>query len=741
MRARTPAKRFATLLLAWLVLVPVAVLGPSGSADAVEPARIESSPQHHDLTGGLGANEPTAELQFGRRLSSGTTTMAARGAAAALPLPTQPELDRPEFRIWPHEDLNQLVNLDSFLMITDGFEVQQWCYCFWFFNAYFRATPFGSTFEFRETDTGRREEVDCWGPGAPWFPGMEDASSFPFCGKEWEHSSSVTGEVEAEARVNFIIVVTGSINLVYPAQSRASDTKILDVGEVQSIGQTIALPVVDPPGGSDSGGFCSHWGISVVCWVGEQAADLALDAILAAAPFLREVKSFFDGCAGAALDAVGGVVDILRELKDAITDPVAFVNEKLQEFRDLIEAVREDPVAFAEEVLGDLARLDVLENEGLSVWLGEIICMLAIEYFTGKAATTIVAGARRWLRDRRDNPDGPDVPDPNCILSSFPGATRVLMADGTHERIDDIRPGDRVMSFDVDTSVWEPKQVLDQWSHVDRGPPAWATLSNDATITATDDHPFFVPATGSVGSWVELRDLESGDLLLTPNGPAAVDSVLVGSDRDWVVWELTVEDNHNFAVQAGDADLLVHNGRRCPGDPDDINHTNHPDGPATAAEQAAWERYLERMDAEGTVPLTADEWLARKRDLDAARLRGSAFENDALTELGLDKNTLQIGDDPGFIPDGIRDPDFRPGDPADFVEMKNVEYLSDTGNVSAMLDYIQENGGDMELVIGPQTRISEPLRRRLEEAGATVSIFENGTVRNVPLSSIPSGPP
>lgn len=710
--------RGAIVLLAWLVLAPIAVLAPSAAADAdvFEPAT-------HETVAG------PAAVEFGQRLSGGSTMLAARGAMASYIGITVPLLERPDFRIWPHENLNQLVNLDSFLMITDGFRTQSFCLpCGWPLHIQHTAVPYGATFEFEETATGVRTKEDCFGPGAPWFPGLEDSSSFPFCGKEWEHSSSVTGQVEARARVNFLVFT--SVGIVYPAQSPASETKTLNVGEVQTIGQTIALPVVEAPGGSDSGGFCSVWGINVACWIGDKAVDLAIDAILTAAPFLREVADFFEGCADAALEAAGGLVDILRELKDAITNPHQFVTEKLQEFRDLIEAIREDPRAFAEEVLGDLARLDTLDEEGVSQWLGELTCMLAIEYFTGKAAAKIVDTANDWLRRRRDR----DRPDPDCVVASFPGETQVVMADGSLQRIDTIRPGDRVLSHDLDTSVWEPRLVLQQWSLVDRGPPATVTLTDGSSVTATADHRFWRL---DPGDWVELQDVSPGDRFLTPDGAVEVAAIAVGEAQPWTVWELTVEDNHNFAVVAGDHELLVHN-YTCQPSPtqlrdrsqDTVDRLRAEGLDVTAEEVAqAWQNYLRNNpDAD------FDTWQRQYENIRRNNRVGSAYEAEIL-----DRYPGDLGRNGQTFPDPDGGADFKPDavlstDPPHFVEIKDYHdtVLYPGSNAGKQLKYITEhaienptNPGTFDLHISDPSNISPGMRdliRDAEAAGVTVRI-------------------
>ena len=713
-------RKIGVLLAAWLVLIPLAVIVPDTPAQALAPEEDTWLLQNE-----------APEVEFGQRLSRGKS---AHAALVSYPGgPTLGNLDKPDFRIWPHEDLNQLINLDSFLRITEGYNRKSWCICGWFVNIRFVAIPVGSRFEFRETDTGVSSREDCIGRGAPWFFGLTDASSFPFCGKEWEHSSDVTGEVEARARVLHWLFINGFGP--FPVKSRASDPKMLDVGEVQNIGQTISLPVVDIPsgGGSSGGGWCSKWGIEIVCWVGGQAKDAALAALYYAMPFLEEVADFFEGCSDAVLDAAGGLVDILRELGDAITDPRAFVNEKLQEFRDLVAAIEEDPQAFVEEVLGSVLQLDTLDEEGFSTWLGSMICTLAIDYFTGKLGASVLAKARRWLRDRKNNPDPDRPPDPDCILSSFPGKTLVLMADGSLERIDAIEPGDWVISHNVDTSVWEPRLVVNQWSHLDRGPPATVTLADRSTVTATADHSFWVHSTQT---WTELQWVQADDELLSPDGVVAVDSVAVGEPQDWIVWELTVEGNHNFTVMAGDTPLLVHN-YNCQPNPTQLRDRTQQtsdrlraDGLDVTPEEVAdaWRRYLENNpDAD------FDTWQRQYETLRRNNFLGNAHEMDILNRYGIDtKNGRTYPDVNGrgdFKPDAVISTD-----PPHFVEIKDYKdtVLYPGSNAGKQLEWLTRDAidnpdrpGTFDLHITDESKISDGMRdliREAEAAGVTVRI-------------------
>jgi hypothetical protein len=115
------------------------------------------------------------------------------------------------------------------------------------------------------------------------------------------------------------------------------------------------------------------------------------------------------------------------------------------------------------------------------------------------------------------------------------------------------------------------------------------------------------------------------------------------------------------------------------------------------------------------------------------RPAGNAFEDTILQTEKYERNAAMMMPPPGssaqgFVPDSVKG---KPaelvwGQPYLFVEAKARQQLSLSGNLKAMIDYVEQYGGHLELWIrsarhsdGP-TRLSGPLLRRLnglEEAG------------------------
>ncbi len=121
------------------------------------------------------------------------------------------------------------------------------------------------------------------------------------------------------------------------------------------------------------------------------------------------------------------------------------------------------------------------------------------------------------------------------------------------------------------------------------------------------------------------------------------------------------------------------------------------------------------------------EWERLYRSILANKPAGSAFEDSILQTASLEKNTALMLPPPGskaqgFIPDSVRG---NPGEllwgqPYRFVEAKGRQELALTGNLKAMLKYVRDHGGHVELWVrsakhpAGQTRLTNPLRQDLQ---------------------------
>jgi intein/homing endonuclease len=105
-------------------------------------------------------------------------------------------------------------------------------------------------------------------------------------------------------------------------------------------------------------------------------------------------------------------------------------------------------------------------------------------------------------------------PESDCWIGTcFPAGTQITMADGSEKSIEDVKVGEYVMSYDVDTGAYVPRQVLvfdDEPKVGDHAaanaelgnPPSLYTI-NDGLIEFTPEHPFYVKEDGET-KWAAL---------------------------------------------------------------------------------------------------------------------------------------------------------------------------------------------------------------------------------------------
>ncbi|MFJ8915561.1 polymorphic toxin-type HINT domain-containing protein [Amycolatopsis sp. NPDC102389] len=162
--------------------------------------------------------------------------------------------------------------------------------------------------------------------------------------------------------------------------------------------------------------------------------------------------------------------------------------------------------------------------------------------------------------EARDRDDAATrCPTPN----SFVPGTPVLLADGTYKPIEQVTLGDRVLSTDPVTGLTQARPVINLIPGQGLKELVRITVDTDGdqgnatgTVTATDEHPFWVADTGR---WTDAEDLDRGNLLRTPDGRV----LKVVAVHEWTqqqqVHNLTVEGLHTYYVNVGGQDVLTHN--------------------------------------------------------------------------------------------------------------------------------------------------------------------------------------
>jgi hypothetical protein len=148
---------------------------------------------------------------------------------------------------------------------------------------------------------------------------------------------------------------------------------------------------------------------------------------------------------------------------------------------------------------------------------------------------------------------------------SFDADTPVLMADGTHKPIGDVKVGDEVLAVDSHTGERNPRRVMALIVHQDT---VLDLVTEDGSrITTTEDHPFW---STTDGAWERADQLQPGDALLTADGTTVR---AVGLDKASAhaatAYNLTVNIDHTYYV--GTDPVAVHN--TCPMGPRTVRTT------------------------------------------------------------------------------------------------------------------------------------------------------------------------
>ena len=133
--------------------------------------------------------------------------------------------------------------------------------------------------------------------------------------------------------------------------------------------------------------------------------------------------------------------------------------------------------------------------------------------------------------------------------SCFPTETRVLTGDGRLMPIQQIKPGDTVMTYDIGTRTDIPKPVLETYKDANNH----YYLINQA-VKATAFERFLTPE-----GWKQVLLLKKGDRILTRHGFETIQSLVV-KNGPLEVYNLQVADSHTFyVVGEGEGHYLVHN--------------------------------------------------------------------------------------------------------------------------------------------------------------------------------------
>jgi hypothetical protein len=146
-------------------------------------------------------------------------------------------------------------------------------------------------------------------------------------------------------------------------------------------------------------------------------------------------------------------------------------------------------------------------------------------------------------------------PVPSGWVECFAAGTPITMADGSNKPIEQVRPGEFVLSFDEASGSLVPTTVV---TSVER-PHADRVVVINGTLVATTNHPFY-----SAGRWVRADALEIGTPLFALNdggamghrldvAPTRVEQLML-QPGNVATYNLEVAEHHSYFA----AGLLVH---------------------------------------------------------------------------------------------------------------------------------------------------------------------------------------
>jgi len=157
----------------------------------------------------------------------------------------------PDWRVWPHPDANQIVNLWSFFAITDSGwdDIEGRGYAGPAGKSptvvVITAIPKRTTWTLTELGTGAVHKVVCEGgasegQGVPWEEGLTEGDSD--CGFKFEHTSDLIGLVDLRVEIGYDIEWTSTAPGFGPGdgshRSKPTTSATLTVSEVQTFGET-----------------------------------------------------------------------------------------------------------------------------------------------------------------------------------------------------------------------------------------------------------------------------------------------------------------------------------------------------------------------------------------------------------------------------------------------------------------------------------------------------------------------
>jgi predicted phage terminase large subunit-like protein len=117
-----------------------------------------------------------------------------------------------------------------------------------------------------------------------------------------------------------------------------------------------------------------------------------------------------------------------------------------------------------------------------------------------------------WLSTAQTRLEPPSL---TIVIGCLTADARVLMADGTQRRIEDVRPGDLVATYE-DGRLAE--SVVNNWANQGPDHVYSVRMASGRVVRANARHPFLTVDENGVETWQRTDNLKPGDAILTATG-------------------------------------------------------------------------------------------------------------------------------------------------------------------------------------------------------------------------------
>ena len=144
-----------------------------------------------------------------------------------------------------------------------------------------------------------------------------------------------------------------------------------------------------------------------------------------------------------------------------------------------------------------------------------------------------------------------------CTSACFTSGTPVFTSEG-YKKIEDVKIGDKVLSYNETKKVNEYKEVTDTYVHEDVEDELYEIEIGYKTIKVTPDHRFYI-SRNNEEMWVPTKELKVGDRVMYMDQTFHKIHDIRHYLKKNTVYNFAVKDNHNYYV--GEEGILVHNDK------------------------------------------------------------------------------------------------------------------------------------------------------------------------------------